>query len=130
MLTTWTAVPTTLVLFERASRLPKTLALAAEILGPRQGCIARELTKLHEEFSLDGLGSLASSLGELRGEVTVVIGPPPEPPKAGEADIEAVLDEELAQGGRPKDVARRAAARIEGVSAKECYQRLLAREGR
>ncbi|MBO6002262.1 MAG: 16S rRNA (cytidine(1402)-2'-O)-methyltransferase, partial [Mailhella sp.] len=40
----------TLVFFERRDRLAETLAAARALLGPRDACIARELTKTHEEF--------------------------------------------------------------------------------
>ena len=39
----------TLVWFEAPHRLPESLEAAAEVLGPRRACVARELTKLHEE---------------------------------------------------------------------------------
>lgn len=71
------ATPGTLVLLESPRRIAATLAAAAEILGNRQAALARELTKMHEEFRR---GSLAEILAELehdvRGEITLCIGSP------------------------------------------------------
>ena len=48
---------------------------AEEILGDREAAIARELTKVHEEFSRGPLSRLRKDLGtmKLRGETTVLI---------------------------------------------------------
>ncbi len=72
-------VPATLILFETAPRLAKSLADMAEVLGPREAAIARELTKLHETVTRGKLDALADAIaaGEPpRGEVVVVIAPP------------------------------------------------------
>ncbi|MDZ7762005.1 MAG: 16S rRNA (cytidine(1402)-2'-O)-methyltransferase [Desulfovermiculus sp.] len=66
----------TLVFFERVSRLADTLHDAYSILGHRQVCLARELTKKHEEFIFGTLGSDQEDLTHLMGEVTVLIAPP------------------------------------------------------
>lgn len=120
----YAALPATLVFFERKTRLAKALALAAQVLGPRECCVCRELTKEHEEFLRGRLDDLAFLPDELLGEITVVIGPPEEQAKASEADLLNVLRQELKTGGKPKDVARRAAARVAGWSAKEAYELL------
>lgn len=74
-------VPATLLFFESGPRLGKSLADMAEVLGPREAAIAKELTKLHESVTRGRLDVLASELsgGEtLKGEFVVVIGPPAE----------------------------------------------------
>jgi len=74
-------VPATLVIFESGPRLGKSLADMAEVLGPREGAIAKELTKLHEGVTrgrLDALASEISGSETLKGEFVVVIGPPSE----------------------------------------------------
>ncbi len=124
LLEPFAALAVTLVLFERKTRLAQTLALAAEVLGDREFCIARELTKEFEEFLPGRLADLAGLPEELRGEITVVIGPPEAGARASEEDLLAALRAELALGGKPKDVARRAAARCPGWTAKAAYERL------
>ncbi|WP_272701688.1 16S rRNA (cytidine(1402)-2'-O)-methyltransferase [Desulfovibrio sp. Fe33] len=112
----------TLVLFERKTRLAGTLAIARDILGDRDFCVARELTKEYEEFLRGNLGSLDEFDFELRGELTVIIGPGGG--SDGEADEAAILEriaEESEAGGKPKEIARRVAERSEGWTAKEVY---------
>jgi 16S rRNA (cytidine1402-2'-O)-methyltransferase len=83
-------VPATLLLFESASRLAKSLADMAFVLGPREAAVAKELTKLHETVTRGRLDTLAATLGrELKGELVVVIAPPG--PGEGELSDEAVM---------------------------------------
>jgi 16S rRNA (cytidine1402-2'-O)-methyltransferase len=92
-------VPATSIVFETGPRLAKSLADMADILGPREAAIARELTKLHETLRRGTLDALAAELaGEepLKGEIAVVIAPPAnaETEIADErivADLEAAL---------------------------------------
>lgn len=72
------AVPGTLVFFEAPQRTAETLADLAEVLGPRSGAVARELTKLHEEIARGTLAALARDFGdrEVKGEVVILAGPP------------------------------------------------------
>ncbi|MDO9632614.1 MAG: hypothetical protein Q7I92_12010, partial [Humidesulfovibrio sp.] len=77
-------------------------------------------------------GRLSEVKLEVLGEVTVVIGPEPvagAPALAdAEADLEkvlaAVMAEEKARGGKPREVARRVALRVPGMSVKDVYERL------
>ena len=100
----WTAV-----LFEAPGRVGDLLADLARACGPeRRVVVARELTKVHEEFRAGTLGELAESVGQdgeaLRGECTVVVEGSPAPP----------ADDSIAR-------ARPAAARLlaAGISRKE-----------
>ena len=64
----------TLVLFESPHRVGALLHDAVEALGARRACVARELTKVHEEIARGPLEELAERFAEgCRGEVTVVI---------------------------------------------------------
>ena len=75
------AIPASLVFFESPNRLGESLADMADMLGARNAAVGRELTKLHEEIRRGTLGELASSYVDdeaPRGEVTIVVGPPPE----------------------------------------------------
>ncbi len=71
-------LPATLIFFESPHRLAKTLALMEEVLGERQGVVARELTKRYEEFQRGSLAELAEQYSgkKVRGEVTILLGPP------------------------------------------------------
>ena len=130
------ATGASLVFFERKDRLAATLALAGEVLGDREFALCRELTKVYEEFILGRLGQLPENL-DLLGEVTVVIGPTPLGGPEGlddaasaqgaadlDASLAAIMAEERARGGKPREVARRVAERVPGKSVKEIYERL------
>ena len=71
-------VPATLVLFEAPSRLVDSLEDIAQVLGPRDAAVARELTKLHEELRRGTPAELAQWAAEAspRGEMVVLVGPP------------------------------------------------------
>lgn len=114
----------TLVFFERKDRLRDTLALALEVLGDRECAVARELTKEYEEVLVRPLADWAAREEELLGELTVVVGPPGAAVPDGEDLALAVLAEEKAAGGRPREVARRAAERLGGWTVKALYERL------
>ena len=73
--------PFTLLLYESPLRTGETLADLAEVLGAeRRACVARELTKTHEEFVRDTLGALAMRYRDDRplGEITLVVAGAPE----------------------------------------------------
>jgi len=111
----------TLVFFERKTRLAGTLEIAADILGDREFCVARELTKEYEEFLRGRLGDLSGLDPDLRGELTVVIGPAAGGERTDEAGIARLVAEEGGAGGRPKEIARRVAGRAVGWTAKDVY---------
>src|SRR5271156_1658431 len=68
----------TLALYEAPHRLLDTLEDALELLGNRPAVIAREVTKMYEEFLRGHLEDLLAGLRakEPRGEITLLIGPP------------------------------------------------------
>jgi len=97
----------TLVFFESPQRIGDTLAELAEAFGARRACVARELTKLHEEAARGTLAELAARFaGGARGEITLVV----EGASAAAAPLaESALRERaaalLAKGLSPRDVA-------------------------
>ena len=122
----------TLVWFEAPHRLRESLADAAAILGPRRACVARELTKLHEEVLRDTLERLAGTFRERgagRGEVTVVVeGASAETAQALAAiaagDVDDRIREALAAGEALKSLSKELARRS-GRPAREIYARAL-----
>jgi 16S rRNA (cytidine1402-2'-O)-methyltransferase len=71
----------TLVCFESPRRLAETLEAMARSWGDRPAAVAREMTKLHEEFHRGTIRDLAAAFRgrEVRGEVTIVVAGAPEP---------------------------------------------------
>jgi 16S rRNA (cytidine1402-2'-O)-methyltransferase len=86
-------VPATLIFFETGPRLAKSLADMADVLGAREGAIAKELTKLHESVTRGELSALVDALpGEaLKGEFAIVVGPPEE--AASEVTDAAIIEQ-------------------------------------
>ena len=72
------SLPHTFALYESPHRLAKCLSQLAEHCGAdRPACVAREISKLHEEFRTGTLAELAAhygSGGKVRGEIVVVVG--------------------------------------------------------
>jgi len=91
------AIPATLIFYESAQRLGESLAEMAEILGPREAAVARELTKLHEEVRRDTLPELAAFYAGAppKGEIVLVVGPPAEAEPPDSARIDALLIQAL-----------------------------------
>ena len=125
----------TIVLFEAPHRLDASLADAAEILGPRPACVARELTKIYEEFRRGSLSELAAHFANaaVRGEITLVIGPPPGgaahalvPSAAAQMPLSARVAELIRTENLPRNAALKRAARERGLTRREAYCQMLA----
>lgn len=119
---------TTLVLFEAPQRLAASLADMAEILGPREAAVCRELTKLFEEVRRAPLSDLArhyAEEGAPKGEVSLVIAPPPPPEGASDAELDALIEEALETEDSVRSAADRVAAES-GRPRREVYARALA----
>ena len=126
-LDTLARVDATLVFYESGPRLAATLADMADHLGPRQATVARELTKLYEEVKRGPLAGLAAQYREgpaAKGEVVIVVGPPPEAEAMTAADIDAVLQDVL-KTMSVRDAAA-AVAETTGQPRRALYTRALA----
>lgn len=68
--------PHTLIFLESPKRLESTMRDALEIFGERPACIAREISKIHEEFIRGSLGALALVCNQrtLKGEIVLIVG--------------------------------------------------------
>jgi 16S rRNA (cytidine1402-2'-O)-methyltransferase len=119
----------TLVWFESPHRLADSLEDAARVLGNRRACVARELTKLHEEAVRGGLAELAAEFrarGPSRGEATIVVeGAGAETVPAAAADVDRLIAAGL-EAGRDKRSLAREVARQSGQSSREIYARAVA----
>lgn len=116
----------TLIFFESAQRLAESLAQMAQVLGDRAVAVTRELTKLHEEVRRGTLTLLAEQYAAEappRGEVTILVGPPPHA-VADTARIDALLEHALPF--MPVRAASEMIALALDVPRKEIYERALA----
>jgi len=119
----------TLIFYEAPHRVVETLADASEILGARPAVIAREVTKIHEEFLRGALSELLDSARKRapRGEITLLIGPGD--PQMQRVDPGVSLKERVeqleAEGGIDRKAALKQAARERGLGKREAYKQLL-----
>ena len=66
--------PHTLIFFESPHRILKSLNDILEILGDRRACVAREITKLHEQFIRGTVSDILEKLGKTtKGEIVIVV---------------------------------------------------------
>ncbi len=117
-------IPATLVFYESGPRLVASLRAMATVFGDRQAAVARELTKMHEDYRDGPLNTLADHYENTpaKGEIVIIVHPDP-PKKATEDDIDAFLADAL-QSMRVKGAAN-AAAQSLNISRSVAYSRAL-----
>lgn len=116
----------TLVFYEAPHRILEALAAIEETLGPRPVVVAREFTKIHEEFLRGTAGEIRAQLAgreAVKGEFTILIGKATQPPPDDTPMHEAV--DALVREGAPRMDAIKQVARRRGLSKREVYDRLL-----
>jgi 16S rRNA (cytidine1402-2'-O)-methyltransferase len=120
------SVQATLVFFEGPSRLAASLADMAEVFGPRDAAVARELTKKFEETRRGSLAELAEHYereGPPRGEIVVLVGPPSSQTETDAGALDAAIL--AADDNRPlKEIAAEIAEKF-GLKRREVYERAL-----
>jgi 16S rRNA (cytidine1402-2'-O)-methyltransferase len=115
--------------FEAPHKLRKTLEDLAMLVN-RPIILARELTKIHEEFAVGTVGELLARFESPKGEFTVLI-PPADSSEFGEnnvtvapeADVIALFGQITESGnfGSKRDAARATGERL-GLTAKQVYE--------
>jgi 16S rRNA (cytidine1402-2'-O)-methyltransferase len=116
------SVPAALIFFEAPGRVLETVVALKAVLGNRRLAIARELTKLHEEVLRglpDEMIAAISSRGGLKGEVTIVVEPPPAAERPNREEVERALHAAL-QISPPAKAASEIAKRFK-IPKKELY---------
>jgi len=133
LLTPYRDRPEALVFFESPNRLAETLDDFVAVFGAeRRACVARELTKLHEEVVRGSLEELAKQFScEVRGEVTLVVeggeGGEAAFPEAllGEPELDQRMAELIGEGRRPREIAALLAP-LSPLPRRELYARAVA----
>ncbi|MEW6212097.1 MAG: 16S rRNA (cytidine(1402)-2'-O)-methyltransferase [Acidobacteriota bacterium] len=123
----------TIVFYEAPHRIEAALRDAICAMGDRQAVIARELTKIHEEFLRGSLSELIKKIADrpLRGEIVLLIGPAsedtciasPQPPDHSSIAEEV---ERLISEGLDRKSALKRAARSRGITKSKAYRLLIA----
>ncbi|MBL8227716.1 MAG: 16S rRNA (cytidine(1402)-2'-O)-methyltransferase [Bryobacterales bacterium] len=113
----------TLIFYETPHRIVEALEDVAGVLGGRDVVVARELTKLHEEYLRGTAQSIRETLAarpSIRGEFTVLIGKASAPP-APAGDAVSAVNAYIAQGMSRMD-AIKAVAKDRGLPKREVYR--------
>ena len=116
----------TIVLYEAPHRILKTLKDLAGIIGEsRKIVLARELTKIHEEFwrgNIAGAIAMYTNERQPKGEYTIVIhGAPASSLITDEAELKQEL-QQLLDRGMTRSQASRQLAKLTTLSRREIYQ--------
>jgi 16S rRNA (cytidine1402-2'-O)-methyltransferase len=121
----------TIILYEAPHRVAECVAEALEILGERPACLAREVTKLHEEFVRGKLSEIATALEErpARGEITLILGP--SDVSEGQAQgnsaqsLAARVEELMHQAKLDRKEALKLAAKERGLTRRAAYHQIV-----
>lgn len=124
--------PRTLVFYEAPHRVSEMLADASSSFGAeRKGCVAREITKVHEEFRCGSLRELhewtLSDSNATRGEIVVMIAGADSSARIGPIDVDSLLRALLEE--LPASKAAKVASRLTGDKRQLLYQRALTLSG-
>jgi 16S rRNA (cytidine1402-2'-O)-methyltransferase len=119
----------TVVLYEAPHRLRETLADLYGHCGDRPVCIAREISKLHEEFIRGSLGEILNPYEVTeKGEFVIIIGAAHAEQAPPEEEIEAFIRDRLSQGAGCREVAEEAAQSF-GINRNQAYSMALRCKG-
>ncbi len=113
----------TAVVYEAPTRLSRTLREMAETCGEdRRVCVARELTKLHEDVWRGTLDGAAAHFAEreVRGEVVIVLEGAPPQPAPTEQEIAEAVKELLLAGESARDAASMVSSEL-GIARRDAY---------
>jgi 16S rRNA (cytidine1402-2'-O)-methyltransferase len=121
-------IAATLVFYETAPRIERSLAAIAELWPQREVAVARELTKLHEECRTGTAAALAAHYAAHppKGEIVLLIGPPAEA-EAPLHDTDTLLRAALAEAGPGKAAGQ--VAKATGIDRAVLYARALELKG-
>jgi len=119
----------TAVFYEAPHRIRETLADVAEVLGPdRPVVVARELTKIHEEFLRGTAGEVAQVLnarGDVKGEITLLIGKAAEGASAPRGiSVRERVEEIMREEKVDEKAALKKVAKERGISKSQAYREL------
>jgi len=124
------ASPRTQVFYEAPHRVKEALVDVVEILGAeRHVVIAREVTKIHEEFLRGRAGQILeilNSRGDIKGEITLLIGKPEEGQQkvATGVSVRQRLEQIMVAEKLDEKAALKRIAKEMGVSKSEAYREL------
>jgi 16S rRNA (cytidine1402-2'-O)-methyltransferase len=122
----------TAIVYESPERIVESLRDALPILGDVEVCVAREMTKLHEELIRGTIGQVIAALESrsIKGEVTVVFAAAAPPESNVAPDDVASEFQRLRDSGMRRNDAVKAVAEKFGLRKNEVYKMLLQEESK
>lgn len=120
----------TLIFYEAPHKIRATLELMLEILGNREMCLIRELTKIHEEKRRGKISEILGSIDDIKGEMVIIIEGSEKTVQENFIDslnlmtLEEQYDYYKKQGYNKKDIIKQI-AKNKGTNKNEIYQYFL-----
>lgn len=114
--------PYTMIFYEAPHRIEAMLKDVVEVLGDRNICLARELTKVHEEYIRGTVSEVISIADTLKGEMVVVVEGNTEPEKNYTLDDGIQKVDEYIKAGMKTKAAIAQAAKDFDLSKNELYE--------
>jgi 16S rRNA (cytidine1402-2'-O)-methyltransferase len=113
----------TIIFYEAPHRLKDALDDIHELLGNREAVLAREVSKIHEEFLRGPISELVCALGsgDVRGEVTLIVSGSAGESRVNEDLLQAEIRELKGKGLRVKEIAEVLGEKF-GYPKKEIYR--------
>lgn len=112
----------TLIFYETAPRILKTLTVMQKFFADREIAVAREISKMYEECQNGTAAELIAHFEkfEPKGECVIVVAPPAEKESIGESELIALIKDGLSTDSL-KDVAKRLSDEL-NLNKNEIYQ--------
>jgi 16S rRNA (cytidine1402-2'-O)-methyltransferase len=125
----------TLVFYEAPHRLLAALEDMLAVLGPRRACLAREITKVHEDWQRGTLAEILESMASrerILGEITIVVdrGTESAAPRPTPDSIQDHIEQVISAGCLSSKEALKEVARRRGITRRNAYRQLLEEKAR
>ena len=117
----------TLIFYETPHRILASLEDVQAVMGARPVVVARELTKLHEEFLRGTAAEVRTELAArpaVKGEITLLLGKADETPAAGDGTPMEDAVRAAEQQGLSRMDAIKQVAKVRGLAKREVYKRI------
>jgi 16S rRNA (cytidine1402-2'-O)-methyltransferase len=113
----------TVVFYEAPHRLQESLVDMLHLLGDREIVVAREVSKIHEEYLRGTIGEVIAQLGEreVKGEITVVVRGSSGEPRVSEEELKAEIRRLVDDGVGAKQISELLGTRYR-LAKREVYQ--------
>lgn len=115
--------PYTIIFYEAPHRINKTLNLIYEVFGERKVCVARELTKIHEEYLRGNISELLDI--DIKGEIVLLVeGYKQEVVEIKDDELIAEVKELIQNGKKTKEAVKEVAEK-HNISKNDLYNKYL-----